>query len=55
LASRFQQRRQPTQPQQLLELLPEDIVERIDLVFFSDPMTAARKGLGMTQHYPVFL
>ena len=25
-----------------------DIVERVDPVFFSDPMTAAMKGLGMT-------
>jgi hypothetical protein len=25
-----------------------DIVERVDPVFFSDPMTAAMKALGMT-------
>jgi ATP-dependent Lon protease len=28
--------------------LPGDIVERVDPVFFSDPMTAAMKALGMT-------
>jgi len=25
-----------------------DIVERVDSIFFSDPMTAAMKGLGVT-------
>ena len=28
--------------------VPGDIVERVDPVFFSDPMTAALKALGMT-------
>jgi predicted ATP-dependent Lon-type protease len=28
--------------------VPGDIVERVDPIFFSDPMTAAMKALGMT-------
>ena len=27
--------------------VPADIVEQVDPVFFSDPMTAAMKGLGL--------
>lgn len=30
------------------EEIIRDIVERVDPIFFSDPMTAAMKALGMT-------
>ena len=28
--------------------VPADIIEKVDLVFYSDPMTAATKSLGMS-------